>query len=163
MIKNLAFYREDGKGWTNEMYLNIRRYCGDESLEGIQDYLPNRKFIFDCGPEYSDEEEFEYFPWTAQTNHPNFKNCKQISYESVFESERSEFYEKDVTAHDLKKKPSTLKEIIQTLPVYSREWCPELQADIYMLPHGYLIRDYDTNTDTFKSTCFVAHPEINLS
>ena len=50
------------------------------------------------------------------------------------------------------------KSIVEKLKPYESEWCPEISADIMMLPHGYVIGTYDIERDMLLSRCFVPHP-----
>jgi hypothetical protein len=44
---------------------------------------------------------------------------------------------------------------LKRLKPFEEEWNSEMQACVVILPNGYLIRDYDTDTDKYLSTCFV--------
>ena len=75
--RELAFYKESEEPWTNEEYMTICEYVGDNftPLEGVQKH---RQYIYDQGG----VNEF-MFPWTDQT----ILNCRKISYESIFGTE----------------------------------------------------------------------------
>ncbi len=49
----------------------------------------------------------------------------------------------------------TIADTLDLLKEYEEEWNPSLQASIMKLPNGYLIRDYDVDTDKYTGTCFV--------
>ena len=48
-----------------------------------------------------------------------------------------------------------LRTALEELKPYEERWISELQASVYMLPGGYLVRDYDTETYKYISSCFV--------
>jgi hypothetical protein len=77
--RNLAFYKRSGEPWTQEEYLNICEYVGDENPGYIfgQEKL---EYIFDDG---SSSTTF-IFPWIGIMATENLKNCKQVAYEDVF-------------------------------------------------------------------------------
>jgi len=87
--RNLAFYKESGKDWTREEYFNILEYVGDDYSGTKEDVseAKNKKFIFDKG-----EGKNAYHYWYLQEKEENLKNCKQISYESVFNKQKFKYY-----------------------------------------------------------------------
>ena len=47
------------------------------------------------------------------------------------------------------------QKILEELKPYENKWCNQLSADIVKLPNGFLIRDYDSDTDKITGTIFV--------
>jgi len=84
--RNLAFYKRSGEPWTNQECENIVRYVGAPyqiSNNTWGNVRPTRRYMFDDG------SELIYMAnWDAQEE-SNFKNCKQVAYEDVFETPHS--------------------------------------------------------------------------
>lgn len=86
--RNLAFYKHSGKPWTDEECENIVRYIGATTQVKNKDWgnpCPTRRYMFDDGSEL-----FYMANWYDQEEESNFKNCKQVAYEDVFETPHAE-------------------------------------------------------------------------
>jgi len=79
--RNLAFYKRSGEPWTQEEYKAVCKWCCDLSDEDFTLYSIDTKvkYIFDDGY----DNAFLY-PWSYQEKNHNFKNCKQVAYEDIF-------------------------------------------------------------------------------
>lgn len=77
--RNLAFYKRSGEPWTQEEYEDVCEYVGEEEGQIAASDSYERRYIFDNG----DETLFLY-PWASQEKSYNFKNCKQVAYEDIF-------------------------------------------------------------------------------
>lgn len=75
--RNLAFYKKSGEPWTKAEYINIIKYVGDSCTTTNYNY--SAKWCFDDGLQI----DFMH-TWDRQENHPNFKSCKQVAYEDIF-------------------------------------------------------------------------------
>lgn len=85
--RNLAFYKRSGESWTKEEYENICTCCKVKPYHEYRCTKAKYKYIFDSGTGY----DTPYESWSnindgKQETHVNFKNCKQIAYEDIFES-----------------------------------------------------------------------------
>lgn len=81
--RNLAFFKRSGEPWTQDEYENICDYVGDENYGDVTGKNETKaKYIFDDGKSCT----VAMYPWSKQENHSNFKNCKQVAYEDVFQS-----------------------------------------------------------------------------
>ena len=79
MKPKLAIYKTSGLPWTNEELNKIYAHFGEDDTSIHDDHqLKNKWCYHDGSPTAS------YFPWYSQERGPNFKDCKQVSYESLF-------------------------------------------------------------------------------
>lgn len=111
--RNLAFYKRSGKSWTKEEMIKIREYCGcssDSFLETNTSY----KWVFEQG---APAEKFMH-AWYTQEKYLNFKNCKQIAYEDIFntnaESEKISYNNKNLVKTK-ETTMTTLQQILETI------------------------------------------------
>ena len=80
--RNLAFYKRSGEPWTDEECENIVRYVKATDQIKCEDWgnvNPNVKYMYD-------DSGYNYMAnWSRQEKSYNFKNCKQVAYEDIFE------------------------------------------------------------------------------
>lgn len=82
--RNLAFYKRSGKPWTNEECENIIKYVESPVQIKTEDWgnlNPTSKYMYDAGLTISYMAN-----WVIQEKYPNFKNCKQVAYEDMFDA-----------------------------------------------------------------------------
>ena len=82
--RNLAFYKRSEEPWTNEELTKIQKYCDDRICKATAKQL-SRKYVSNDGLVTS-----FMFPWRDQEEDYNFKNCKQVAYEDIFEPTTAE-------------------------------------------------------------------------
>jgi len=84
--RNRAFYKRDGKPWTQKEYRKIIKFCEgpDAEFEPIDEELAE-KYIFDNG---TDDPQGFMHPWLQQEKDPNFKNCIIFEYNNYFVDEQ---------------------------------------------------------------------------
>jgi len=75
-IRNLAFY-SDGE-WTNENIKMVHKFIGDKG-RFLPENLCKGEYIFDNNSEHG-----WFYNWNKGDD--NFKNCRKVRYEDVFES-----------------------------------------------------------------------------
>ena len=86
--RNLAFYKESDKPWTQEEYDKLCKYVGFRNPT-LPTNRTDRKFIYDDGT-YCNSW---FYAWDMQVSNNNFTNCTQISYESIFPSTEDPYAE----------------------------------------------------------------------
>jgi len=89
MRRNLAIYKLSGEPWTQEELDKVYDYTGSRREERTYSSELSNKFIFDDGdqrhPQHTDL-------WSMQEDDSNFKNCKQVAYEEIFNKPKFNYY-----------------------------------------------------------------------
>ena len=135
--RNLAFYKESGEPWEIKEMQNIQGYCSDIITNSLVQSRTNRKWFFDC----AGSTQF-MFTWKEQENHSNFKNCEQVSYESIFNNTP---IPKEVQTPKYK-----VGDIVQT----DYNWYTDSKVQIAKIENGYYFYKDIKNSETgFDEIC----------
>ena len=79
MKPRLAIYKTSGLPWTDEELNKIYAHFGESTGVIHEDHQLKNKWCYHDGSHTA-----SYFPWWLQESDRGFKNCKQVSYESLF-------------------------------------------------------------------------------
>lgn len=132
--RNLAFYKRSGKPWTQEEFVNINKYCGNTTSTILDKSYETYRYIFD------DKTRVRFMhPWVSQETNSNFKNCKQVAYEDIFQTTDNQ--DVSTITNNQPKKENTMNELQQLLstifgaekPTTDYDKRPQLLVVVYSL------------------------------